>query len=512
GGDPDGRPLLHHVLGRDPDTASCVFGRITEQLMPAVDFGRGLTMGDLCSGIGGFSFVGARLGIETSFAADNKELARIWFETNHHNRHPEMFKQGRFYKDLTEIDLKQLPHVDIVTAGFPCQPFSQMGKRLGRKDPRGTIIYSIADIISATKPSAIILENSDALLSDEKGQTLADIKLMFSKIGYQLRSVVLDAADFGAVAQRRRLYLIGFRGKGSQKRFRLPKPIKRQLKMSDIVGGSCNVDVGLTVRASGLRGQSGESHNHDAYIINGAERHLTGGEARRCMGYPDDFRIPERRVDAYELLGNTVSVPLIYALMREVVTHIRRLETLIAADATAQAAAEAPLKIRVERIRGLLRQRTSTAIDIGRELIEVKNALPHGRFGPWLKVNFGLTPATARNWMGVARVFGGRQMEIEAAGLGDTALIELVRVPDDCVRETLLDQALRGELLTVAVIRDGIRKARANSAVGGNIAPDHADLGRSVSDTSLTVDRLANGLVSSITQSRVRADASCCRL
>ena len=285
------------------ETAS-FYSAVTEQLMPIVDVGQGLQMGDLCCGIGGFTFAGARLGIETVFSADSKELARVWFEKNHRPHHPELFEQGRFFSDLTEIDLKLLPHVDIVTAGFPCQPFSQMGKRLGRKDPRGTIIYAIADIVAATKPAAIILENSDALLTDERGQTLADIKGMFSKIGYQLRSVVLEAAEFGAVAQRRRLYLIGFKGKGSQQGFKLPRPCKRQLQMSDVVGGSCNVEVGLTVRASGLCGRVGESHNHDAYIIDDKERHLTGAEARRCMGYADTFMLAYPvNADTHYMLG-----------------------------------------------------------------------------------------------------------------------------------------------------------------------------------------------------------------
>ena len=458
----DNQSVVSRISPTD-ETAS-FYSAVTEQLMPVVDVGQGLQMGDLCCGIGGFTFAGARLGIETTIAADNKELARIWFEKNHRPQHPEMFEQGRFYKDLSKIDLKQLPHVNIVTSGFPCQPYSQMGKRLGRKDPRGTIIYPIADIIATTQPDAIILENSDALLSDENGQTMVDIKQMFARIGYQLRSVVLEASEYGAVAQRRRLYLIGFRGKGSLKGFRLPKSIKRQLTMSDVVGGSCNVEVGLTVRAGGLCGRVGESHNHDAYIIDDKERHLTGAEARRCMGYADTFMIPERRTDAYELLGNSVSVPLIYALLREVVAHIHRLDARRAALATAQATAEARIKRHIVRIRGLLRERTSAAIDIGHELIEIKDTLPHGRFGPWLAENFSLTAATARNWMSVARVFGRKQMEIEAAGLSDTVLIEMLRVPDAGARETLLAQGLGGELLTVATIRAEIRKSKALQA------------------------------------------------
>ena len=214
--------------------------------------------------------------------------------------------------------------------------------------------------------------------------------------------------------------------------------------------------------------------------------------------------IPERRTDAYELLGNSVSVPLIYALLCEVVAQIRRLDSRRAALASVQLAAEARIKGRIVRIRGLLRQRTSSAIDIGHELIEIKDALPHGRFGPWLAENFSFTAATARNWMSVARVFGGRQAEVEAAGVADTALIELVRIPDDGVRDKLLDQALRGEVLTVATIRAEISKAKAASGDTAGVR----DLGQSESDVHLTVTRLAEGLERSITQSRVRADAA----
>ncbi|MCF7709996.1 MAG: DNA (cytosine-5-)-methyltransferase [Opitutales bacterium] len=107
--------------------------------------------------------------------------------------------------------------VDILFAGFPCQPFSTMGARLGLKDARGTLFFAIATFLEAKKPRYFVLENVRGLMSDANGNTLKMIRKILKELGYQTAVWMLNSADYGVPHVRRRVYIVGDRGNRSEK-------------------------------------------------------------------------------------------------------------------------------------------------------------------------------------------------------------------------------------------------------------------------------------------------------
>ncbi len=103
-------------------------------------------------------------------------------------------------------------HIDILFAGFPCQPFSTMGARLGLKDARGTLFFAIASFLKAKKPRYFVLENVRGLMTDAGGDTLMMIRKILSDLGYKTAVWMLNSADYGVPHVRRRVYIVGDRG------------------------------------------------------------------------------------------------------------------------------------------------------------------------------------------------------------------------------------------------------------------------------------------------------------
>ena len=136
-----------------------------------------------------------------------------------------------FCDDATRIDPKGLPKLDLITAGFPCQPFSVSGRRLGFADTRGTLFHEIVRVAEAGRPSYLLLENVPGLLSHEKGETFRTIITAIHELGYSLEWCVLNSTNFGVPQQRRRVYIVGYLdSRLSGKIFPLPQSDGTSLK------------------------------------------------------------------------------------------------------------------------------------------------------------------------------------------------------------------------------------------------------------------------------------------
>ena len=115
-----------------------------------------------------------------------------------------------FCDDATQIDPDKLPDIDLITAGFPCQPFSVCGKRRGFTDTRGTLFHEIVRVAEAKRPPYLLLENVPGLLNHEQGETFRTILTAIHELGYSLEWCVLNSADFGVPQQRKRVYIVGY--------------------------------------------------------------------------------------------------------------------------------------------------------------------------------------------------------------------------------------------------------------------------------------------------------------
>lgn len=108
-------------------------------------------------------------------------------------------------------NIKNLPHIDILSGGFPCQAFSMMGNLMGFEEYRGQMFFRIMDIVNVKKPDYILLENVKNLLVHNGGETYARIIEEIDKAGYFLQTLLLNTADYGLPQKRYRVYIFARR-------------------------------------------------------------------------------------------------------------------------------------------------------------------------------------------------------------------------------------------------------------------------------------------------------------
>ena len=163
---------------------------------------------DLFAGLGGFHLALQQLGCKCVFASELKEDLRKLYQLNF----PEL--DEKYLKgDITMVDVNDIPSHDILCGGFPCQPFSQAGKRLGFQDEgRGDLFFKICEIIQHHRPRYIFLENVSNLKGHDNGDTWRVIKRELEKLGYYIpEPEILSPHQFGIPQHRRRIYIVGLR-------------------------------------------------------------------------------------------------------------------------------------------------------------------------------------------------------------------------------------------------------------------------------------------------------------
>ena len=171
------------------------------------------TFADLFCGIGGFHQAAERNGLRCVFASDIDNDARVAYKENYR-----VSPDG----DIRGIDAKDIPAHDLLCAGFPCQPFSIIGKRMGFDDMRGTLFFDIIRILQAKRPRMAILENVRQLVSHNGGKTLERIIDALGQIGYRADYKVLNALDFGLPQKRERVIIAAFRSQAVMRYFQWP--------------------------------------------------------------------------------------------------------------------------------------------------------------------------------------------------------------------------------------------------------------------------------------------------
>jgi len=277
---------------------------------------------DLFAGIGGFHVAFAKHGAKCVFASEWDEAARKTYEANHKKTDPELFSSNNFVGDITAVDPKKVPDHDVITGGFPCQPFSNAGFKKGFSDTRGTLFYNVASIIREKKPKAFFLENVSHLLKHDNGKTFATIKKVLEEdLGYSFYYKIVRGTDFNVPQFRPRLFMVGFRNKNIP--FMFPEPVKLTKTMSDIFGGKCSREVGFTLRVGGRGSGLHDRRNWDSYLVDGKVRRLTSVEGKRMMGLPEKFIFPVTESQAMRQLGNGVAVPAISAVAAQILKYLR---------------------------------------------------------------------------------------------------------------------------------------------------------------------------------------------
>ena len=303
---------------------------------------------DLFAGIGGLRIPFDKLGGECVFTSEIDKKCQDTYEIN--------FKERPFgdIKKITESNLSQIPKHDLLLAGFPCQAFSNAGKRKGFNDTRGTLFYDIEKILAFHKPKAFLLENVKGLRSHDGGETLRIIlEVLRDTLGYYVpEPEILNSKDFGVPQNRQRIYIVGFLKKNN---FQYPKPTREPTKVGDIlepgrVPNKYTISDRLWASHKARKqrnklngkgfGYSSKKRTDEytstlsaRYYKDGAEvliektnnsnpRKLTPNEARRLQGFPDWFQVNKSDNEAYKQFGNAVSVPVISSLANEILKHL----------------------------------------------------------------------------------------------------------------------------------------------------------------------------------------------
>jgi DNA (cytosine-5)-methyltransferase 1 len=302
----------------------------------------GFTFIDLFAGIGGMRIAFEKTGGECVFSSEWDKFAQQTYAANFGDTP---------HGDITQVELEEVPKHDILIGGFPCQPFSHAGLKRGFEDTRGTLFFDVARIIDYRKPSMVLLENVKGFTTHDKGRTMAIVKETLEDLGYNVFHKVLNARDFGVPQNRERVFIVAINKKklGSIG-FEYPIPKEIDTKLGDILDS--RVDEKYTISNKLWAGHKRRLAEHRAkgngfgyslfnenspytstisarYYKDGSEilieqknanpRKLTPREAARLQGFPENFNIPVSDNQAYKQFGNSVAVPVIYAIAKTMV-------------------------------------------------------------------------------------------------------------------------------------------------------------------------------------------------
>lgn len=311
---------------------------------------------DLFAGIGGIRLAYQNLGGKCVFTSEWNNFAKKTYEAN--------FGEVPF-GDITKINENIIPEHDVLLAGFPCQPFSIAGvskkNALGRKhgfldETQGTLFFDIARILEQKRPNAFMLENVKNLVSHDKGNTFKVIKNTLTELGYSIHYQVLDGKYF-VPQHRERIIIVGFNNKvfKGKENFQFPSLPKATAKIKDILDKKIDPKYTLSDKlwaylqmyaakhkaqgngfGFGLTDLEGISRTISArYYKDGSEilipqkginpRRLTPRECARLQGFPNDFIIPVSDNQAYKQFGNSVTVPLIQAVGKQLVKSLQQI-------------------------------------------------------------------------------------------------------------------------------------------------------------------------------------------
>ncbi len=310
------------------------------------------TFADLFAGIGGFRLALEGAGGRCVFSSEWDKYSQQTYFANF---------QELPAGDITQIPEESIPDFDLLTAGFPCQPFSTIGKREGFEHPtQGTLFYDVVRIVKHKQPKAFILENVEGLVSHDGGRTLSTIINTLAcsvngqylladpeNLGYHIFWKVLDAANYGVPQFRKRIFIVGISSSEYPHipAFEFPKPHKEKAYIGKYVethlegyeisehlqktyiyklddGRPEIIDPSSRVQVKTLVATYHKIQRLTGTFVRDGKtglRLLSENECKAIMGFDPNFKIPVSRTQMYRQFGNSIAVPVARAVAKNLV-------------------------------------------------------------------------------------------------------------------------------------------------------------------------------------------------
>lgn len=272
-------------------------------------------------------------------------------------------------EDIHNVKVEDIPDVDVVVGGFPCQAFSIAGYRQGFDDEkgRGELFFELVRVLENKRPRVALFENVKNLVGHDNGNTFRVICEQLDLLGYHYTYQVLNAMNFGNVPQNReRIYIVAFRDVEDYNRFSWPLPIPLTHSVKDVIDFENKVDEkyyytkgkykgdiveqlelamkndeekypaiyqwrrkyvrqnksGVVPTLTANQGEGG--HNVCLIKTKYGIRKMTPRECFNTQGFPKNFKLPHQS-DArlYKQAGNSVVVPVINRIAEQIYEAIK---------------------------------------------------------------------------------------------------------------------------------------------------------------------------------------------
>jgi len=306
-----------------------------------------LNMVDLFAGTGAFTLAfQSTKAVNIVFCNDMVEHSKKIYDYN--------FDHKLTLKNLNEVKDEDIPPHDILTGGFPCQPFSIAGLQEGFKDERSNVFWKILSIIDYHQPKCVILENVKNLLSHDENKTFNTIKSNLESRGYYICYKVLNTSDITGIPQHReRIYIVCVKSKDVFDKFSLEFPKIEKKKISEFIeeeipekyyytekSSTWNLVKNSVVKKDTIyqyrrvyvrENKSSEcptltanmgsgGHNVPLILDYKGIRKLTPRECFNLQGFPVSYKLPNMSdCNLYKLVGNAVSVPVVNLIASRII-------------------------------------------------------------------------------------------------------------------------------------------------------------------------------------------------
>lgn len=294
--------------------------------------------------LGGFNFLGhhyPRLGYDIIYAVDFDKAAVETYNSN--------FLHPASCADVTDIDFKTLPDIDVLIGGFPCQSFSTVNPTKDTNDDRANLYKQIVRFLMEKRPKFFICENVKGLLTLQKGAIIRKIVSELEEAGYVVKYRLMKAAEFGIPQRRERVFIVGIR-KDMNYSYSFPDaintleqatPLSAVIERLDIpekkyyfsqraVEGMKNAKKNMKRGLwQDLKGPCLTITSHlaktsinsrDPLLLVNPEQELyrrfTPREAARIQSFPENFILNKSEAKSYKQIGNAIPPVLMWHIAK----------------------------------------------------------------------------------------------------------------------------------------------------------------------------------------------------